>query len=79
MNLKPSTRVEFGAGYGFDDPDDAALGATARKKNVQTTAHLHLRPAGPIILGFEYRRLETTYTSGPLVNDHFNVAFGFIF
>lgn len=79
VNLKPSTRFEFGAGYGFDDPDDAVLGASARKKNAQTTAHLHLRPAGPIILGFEYRRLETTYTSGPLVNDHFNIAIGFVF
>jgi hypothetical protein len=79
VNLKPSTRIEFGAGYGFDDPDDAVLGATARKKNVQTAAHLHLRPAGPIILGLEYRRLETTYTSGPLVNDHFNIAIGFVF
>lgn len=79
VSLKPTTRIEFGAGYGYDDPDNAALGSSARKKNVQNTAHLHLRPAGPIIVGLEYRRLETTYTSGPLVNDHFNIAIGFVF
>jgi putative intracellular protease/amidase len=79
VNLKPTTRIEFGAGYGFDDPDDDKLGASARRKNVQTSGHLHLRPAGPIIIGLEYRRLQTTYASGPLVNDHFNVAVGFVF
>jgi hypothetical protein len=79
VNFKPSTRVEFGAGYGFDDPDDAQLSATARRKNVINSAHLHLRPSGPIVLGLEYRKLQTTYASGPLVNDHFNFAIGFVF
>jgi hypothetical protein len=79
VSLKPSTRIEIGGGYGFDDPDDAQLAASARRKNVHTTAHLHLRPVGPIVLGFEYRKLQTTYAAGPLTNDHFNVAFGFVF
>lgn len=78
-NFKPTTRVTFGAGYGSDDPDDADLAASGRRKNTATELHLHLRPAGPIVLGFEYRRLETTYATGSLTNDHLNIAVGFVF
>jgi hypothetical protein len=79
LNVTPATRVTLGAGYGFDDPDDADLTAGARLRNVATEVHLHLRPAGPLVLGFEYRRLATTYTAGPLTNDHLNIAVGFVF
>ncbi len=79
VNIKPSPRVTLGGGYGFDDPRDEDLGAGARLKNEATSVHLHLRPAGPLVLGFEYRRIQTTYASGKLANDHFNLAFGFEF
>ncbi len=78
-NAKLGTRVTLGAGYGFDDPDDGDLPAAARRKNTTIEAHLHVRPAGPLLLGFEYRRLETTYASGKLANDHLNLAVGFVF
>lgn len=42
-------------------------------------AHLNLRPAGPLVLGFEWRRIATTYATGKLVNYHLNVAVGFVF
>jgi hypothetical protein len=79
LNVMPVPRLTLGAGYGVDDPDDADLPATGRLRNAAAEVHLHLRPAGPLLLGLEYRRLETTYRSGPLVNDHLNVAVGFSF
>ncbi|MDA1082271.1 MAG: hypothetical protein O2973_11480, partial [Gemmatimonadetes bacterium] len=78
INLKPTTRVTFGAGFGFDDPDDDDLAPNARRKNTAGEIHLHVRPGGPLIMGFEYRRLETTYAS-KLANDHLNIAVGFMF
>lgn len=79
VNFTPDPRVVFGAGYGQDDPDDGDLPATARLKNSAAEVHLHVQPGGPIVIGFEYRRLETTYKTGPLVNDHLNIAVGFVF
>jgi hypothetical protein len=79
LNITPTPRVILGAGYGMDDPDDDDLPASGRLKNTASEIHLHLRPSGPIVLGFEYRRLETTYRSGPIGNDHLNVAVGWRF
>lgn len=78
-NLKPSTRVTIGGGIGLDDPDDASLAASARLKHRVTEAHLHLLPGGPLLVGLEWRRIETTYVAGPVVNDHLNLAVGFRF
>ena len=79
VNIKPTPRVTLGGGYGFDDPRDEDLGVGARLKNEATSVHLHLRPVGPLVLGFEYRRIQTTYAVGRLANDHFSLAFGFEF
>lgn len=79
VNLKPTPRVVIGGGYGFDDPDDRDLPATGRLKNVVTEGHLHWRPAGPLVFGLEYRRMETTYSTRVWSNDHFNLAMGFEF
>ncbi len=78
VNVTPVPRVTFGAGYGQDDPADANLPATARLRNAAAEVHLHIRPGGPVVLGIEYRRMETTYRTGPLVNDHINVAMGIV-
>jgi hypothetical protein len=79
INLKPSLRVVFGGGYGVDDPRDEDLLPGSRLKNTAIEGHLHIRPAGPLVIGLEYRRLETSYAIGKLVNDHLNIAFGFEF
>jgi hypothetical protein len=79
VNFKPGTRVVLGGGYGFDDPRDEDLAPGSRLKNVAEEAHLHIRPAGPLVIGFEYRRIETTYSTGKLVNDHLNLSLGFEF
>lgn len=79
VNITASTRVVLGAGYGFDDPRDEDLPSGSRLRNAATEAHLHVRPAGPLVLGFEYRRIETTYSTGKLWNDHLNLSIGFEF
>jgi hypothetical protein len=79
VNFKPSSRVLLGAGYGVDDPRDSDLAAGSRLKNVVREAHIHVRPGGPFVFGFEYRRLETTYSTGTLANDHLNLSMGIEF
>lgn len=79
LNVKPTAHVTLGGGYGQDDPVDAGLSATARLKNTVSELHLHLRPAGPVVLGLEARRMATTYASGTVKNTHVNLAVGFEF
>lgn len=81
LNVQASTRVLLGLGGGYDDPEDADLAAGARVHNSVAEAHLHWRPAGPIVLGLEWRRLATEYLGvGTATNtNHLNLAFGFEF
>jgi hypothetical protein len=83
LNVRATPRVLIGAGSGFDDPEDSDLAippiANSRLRNTTTEAHIHWRPAGPIVLGFEWRRTETSYTAGANTNNHLNLAFGFEF
>jgi hypothetical protein len=41
--------------------------------------HAHWRPAQPLVVGVEYRRMTTTYLRGPFTNDHLQLSFGFEF
>ncbi len=79
VNFKPTSRLLLGAGYGMDDPRDSDLPVGSRLKNVVREAHIHVRPGGPFVFGFEYRRLETTYSTGVLGNDHLNLSAGIEF
>ncbi|MBI4420494.1 MAG: hypothetical protein HY560_06680 [Gemmatimonadetes bacterium] len=81
LNIRPTPQVEFGGGYGFDDPDDAdldVLATTTRLKNVSWEGHLHLRP-GPLVVAIEFRRIQTTYAAGVFLINHLNLATGFRF
>jgi hypothetical protein len=81
VNLKPAAAWEVGGGYGLDDPEDRDLNPlTARLKNTSWEGHMHWRPA-PLVVGVEFRRLETTYgaTTGRLWVNHLNLAAGFEF
>lgn len=80
LNYRVSPRLTVGAGYGLDDPDDAQLtGPGVRLQNVTQAAHLQWRPAGPVIIGFEYRTVRTRYDASDYPNRHLNLAFGFEF
>ena len=78
--MRPTLMLEFGAGCGVDDPREGAdVPLAGRLRNVACEGHLLLRPADPLLAGLEYRRIETTYATGTEVNDHLNLALGFIF
>jgi hypothetical protein len=56
--LRPGSRWEAGLGYGQDKPEEDSL--LSLKENQAVAAHLHWRIA-PVVLGLEYRHLQTTY------------------
>ncbi|MBX3174300.1 MAG: hypothetical protein KF709_07795 [Gemmatimonadaceae bacterium] len=80
INHRLSQRLLWGIGYGFDDPNDDDLPAVNVKfKNVTQEAHVHWRPAGPLLFGLEYRSVKTSYDASNYGNTHINLAFGFEF
>ena len=84
LNFKPAPQLTLGGGCGMDDPDDDdlrnALGqAQGRLKNFICMGHIDIRPSGPLVIGFAYRRLTTTYSGGEFVDNHLNMAAGFRF
>lgn len=79
LNLRPTFSWELGGGYGLDDPDDADLPAGARLKNVHITGHLHYRPGGGLLMGAEFRRVQTTYSFGEIAANHINGFVGLAF
>ena len=79
LNVRPRTGWMFGGGCGLDDPDDADVPATGRFRNFVCEGHVEWRPPGPLVIGFEFRRLETRYQAGDFVVNHLNLATGFRF
>ena len=84
LNVRPRREVMLGGGCGIDDPDDGdlsdALGnPRGRLKNFVCEGHVDVRPSGPLVLGVEFRRLETTYPNGKFTANHFNLAAGYRF
>ncbi len=79
IDLQATPRLLIGGGRGMDDPEDADVLANGRLRNTTAEAHLHWRPAGPVVLGFEWRRTTTDYAAGSRTNQHLNLAFGFEF
>lgn len=84
LNLRAAT-LELGGGLGQDDvtEGDLTLGPAepdGRLRNRTWETHLHWRP-GPLLLGFTYRRIESTYADpvGTRTLDHVNLAVGFGF
>jgi hypothetical protein len=84
VNLRPREVIEVGGGCGQDRPRWDAAGAASgasRVKNFVCEGHAIWRPAGPLVVGFEYRHMETTYggTAGTAVARHVNVQAGYRF
>ena len=79
LNLRASPLWMFGGGCGIDDPDDVDVGAAGRLKNFVCEGHAEWRPHGPVVFGFEFRRLKTTYRAGDFTANHMNLAAGFRF
>ncbi len=84
LNVQPVPEWLFGGGCGIDDPTDRdVLGSSGtgagRIKNLVCEGHIHWRPKGPVVIGFEFRRFRTTWTSGEFTANHLNAAAGFRF
>ncbi|PYP60475.1 MAG: hypothetical protein DMD40_00495, partial [Gemmatimonadetes bacterium] len=61
VNVRPRQGWMFGGGCGIDDPKDADVLPNGRFRNFVCEGHVEWRPPGPLIFGFEFRRLETRY------------------
>ena len=68
-----------GGGCGIDDPRDSDVLATGRFRNFVCEGHVQWSPPGPLIFGFEFRRLETRYAAGDFRANHLNLAAGYKF
>ncbi len=77
LNYKASPRVLVGVGLGTDDP--AEFDGPFFLRNSTQEAHVHWRPAGPLVFGIEWRRTQTRYAASDYPNTHINLAFGFEF
>src|SRR2546428_10308417 len=47
----------FGGSCGIDDPKDADVPPNGRFRNFVCEGHVEWRPPGPLVFGFEFRRL----------------------
>jgi hypothetical protein len=79
LNLRPRTGWMFGGGCGIDDPKDADVLPNGRFRNFVCEGHVEWRPPGPLVLGFEFRRLQTRYQAGDFTVNHLNLAAGYRF
>jgi hypothetical protein len=79
VNFRPRTGWMFGGGCGLDDPKDADVLPNGRFRNFVCEGHVEWRPPGPLIFGFEFRRLQTRYQAGDFTVNHLNLAGGFRF
>lgn len=79
LNLRANPQWMLGGGCGLDDPDDADVAAGGRLRNFVCEGHIEWRPRGPLVLGFEFRRLETDYQAGQFTAHHLNFAAGYRF
>jgi hypothetical protein len=75
LNLRPFEGLRVGAACGGDHPGFGAL----RRRNDSCAGYVMLRPAGPLFVGAELRRIRTEYASGRYTNDHVTLAAGFEF
>lgn len=77
LNVRPRPFWEAGVGFGVDQP--RASDRPVRQRNLAFEGHVIVRPAGPLLVGVEYRRMETRYAAGTFADDHVNLATGFEF
>lgn len=80
LNVRPNLRWTLGVGAGYDEPELTQVPvASGRERNEVQSIHAQWTPSGPIIVGLEWRRMATTYSTGVQRADHINFALGFTF
>lgn len=75
VNVQTHTTLISGVGCGRDvvNRDDRPI----RLSNTACAAHLLWRPAQPLVMGLEFRRVETRYSDQKSRVNHVNLSFGF--
>lgn len=82
LNIRPpASIVSGGVGCGQDHPraEDLPRDAMSRLRNTSCAVHAMLKPAGPVFVGMEVRRIATQYSNARFDNHHLNLALGFEF
>jgi len=79
INFRMRYGFMLGGGCGMDDPKDEDVLPNGRFRNFVCEGHAEWRPAGPLVFGFEFRRLQTRYQSGDFTVNHLNLAAGYRF
>lgn len=75
LNWQATTTLMAGVGCGVDDvnPDDRPM----RQRNQTCAAHTAWRPMQPLLVGLEFRRLDTRYADRTAHGNHLNFSIGF--
>jgi len=81
LNVRPNARWILGIGSGVDAANvDDVPAVSARIRNDVDALHAQWTPTGPLLFGFEYRRIRTAYRDAARQKaHHINVAVGFQF
>jgi len=78
-DVRPDAAWEFGGGFGIDDPVDGDLAPGGRERNLTWAGHVIWRPGGGLLLGAEFRRIETAYAARTVGVTHLNAYTGLSF
>lgn len=88
LNLKARRDLDFNLAFGMEDPRNSDIRSDANAFRRGISQHFNnrvgsanfiyqLRPN--FLISLEYRRIWTEYISGRRRNDHYNLAFGYLF
>lgn len=84
LTLAARKDLEFNFAYGVDDPNNAdvrsgVIGAFTRFRNTAGSANFIYNLTQNFLMSLEYRRHWTDYAPGRRTNNHYNLAFAYVF
>ena len=84
LNIKATPKLDFNLAAGKDDPNNndvrfGNIGNFTRFKNQAASVNFIYFLTQNFEMSLEYRRTLTDYTPGRRTNNHFNLAFGYLF
>ncbi len=84
LNIKATPKLDFNLTAGKDDPNNndvrfGTIGNFTRFKNQAASANFIYFLTQNFEMSLEYRRTLTDYAPGRRTNNHFNLAFGYLF
>lgn len=88
LNLKVRRDLDFNLAFGMEDPRNSDIrsdmnafrrGISQHFNNRVGSANFIYQLRPNFLISLEYRRIWTEYVNGPRRNDHYNLAFGYLF